>query len=286
MIRLSPGVAQGCFELLSVILAHRLTFPELSASFSTFSGMSQKKVIEAAQELGWIHADDSGYAVVTKSGQAIIGGYAYEQRLRLAILDYVEVVRPAWVQAASHGRARLMAFAGVEIAQVFVEAGLAEGTSDAVVAFWDELAARARGLRDAKMNAVGRQGERLSIAYEYARTGVQPKWVAIESNADGYDVLSVVGKDNGKKLTIEVKASTVGLNGSLFLSRNEWERSLELRNHMFHLWDLSNSDSPALATIAVDQMGRHVPSDAGLGQWATVEVPFEAFVDSFHKAKL
>ena len=56
-----------------------------------------------------------------------------------------------------------MAFAGNGVAQVFVEAGLANGFDDDVVAFWDELAARARGLRDVKLSEFGREGEKLTI---------------------------------------------------------------------------------------------------------------------------
>ena len=127
--------------------------------------------------------------------------------------DYIDVVLPPWVQNASFGRARVLSFAGSEIAQVFVEAGLAHGTDDGVVAFWDELAARARGQKSGRLTAIGRHGERLSLAYEENRTGQKPEWVAIENNADGYDVLSVVGSDNLRQLSIEVKTSTMGLAG-------------------------------------------------------------------------
>lgn len=71
--------------------------------------------------------------------------------LRRAILDYVEIERPPWLQQALNGRARVLAFSGPKVAQVMIEAGLKAGVSADVVEFWDELAARARGLRDARL---------------------------------------------------------------------------------------------------------------------------------------
>ena len=55
--------------------------------------------------------------------------------LRQALLDYIDVERPPWVQNATFGRSRVLSFAGNAIAQVFVEAGLAHGTTDEVVDF-------------------------------------------------------------------------------------------------------------------------------------------------------
>lgn len=195
--------------------------------------------------------------------------------------DYIDVVLPPWVQNASFGRARVLSFAGSEIAQVFVEAGLAHGTDEGVVAFWDELAARARGQKSGRLTAIGRHGERLSLAYEENRTGQKPEWVAIENNADGYDVLSVVGSDNLRQLSIEVKTSTMGLAGSIHLTRNEWERALEGANHVFHLWDTCANVTPRLAVVEPQEMQTHIPTDLGSGSWESVAIPFATFGPRF-----
>ena len=44
---------------------------------------------------------------------------------------------------------------------------------------------RARGLRDGVLTEIGRRGERLTLQYEQSRTGVEPKWIALESSAHG-----------------------------------------------------------------------------------------------------
>ncbi|MDO8930842.1 MAG: DUF3883 domain-containing protein [Rhodocyclaceae bacterium] len=278
----SPGVVQGSFDLLDLVARNpgALSFRQITSSFAHFGAMRSDEILQMAQGMGWLRADENGMATLTPSGSRLVALQSYEPMLRQALLDHIDAESPPWVQCATYGRSRVMAFAGNGVAQVFVEAGLANGFDDDVVAFWDELAARARGLRDAKLSALGREGERLTIKHEEARTGRKPKWVAINNNADGYDVLSVVGEEDSRALSIEVKASSMGLSGSLHLTRNEWEMSQERERHLFHLWDLL-SNPPRLAKVPAPVMLGHIPADAGRGRWEGVEVPFSAFAPMF-----
>lgn len=280
MTAFSPGLVLGCFDLLEMALRRNLVVARISMEFSKIGVMPSAKVVELAQNLNWLRTGDHGEAVVTVEGHRILSSGEYEARIRRALLDYIDIVRPPWIQNAVFGRAKVIAFAGSDIAQVFVEAGLANGTDRAVVEFWDDLAARARGQKGVRLNAIGREGERLSIEHEKERTGRDPKWVSIDSNADGYDVLSVVGSTDGRLLSIEVKATTIGLAGSFHLSVNEWERALVSNLHSFHLWDMS-SGSPALAILSKDDVDPHVPVDRGEGRWESVEIPFGAFSGMF-----
>ena len=281
MIAFSPGLAQGCFDLLVIASRNSLTFQEIHASFAYFGSMPASKVIETTQGLMWIRANDDGTVAVTASGSYLLGIVGYEPMLRQALLDYIDVVLPPWAQNASFGRSRVLSFAGSEIAQVFVEAGLAHGTDHEVVAFWDELAARARGQKSGRLTAIGRHGERLSLAYEENRTGRKPEWVSVENNADGYDILSVVRSEDARQLSIEVKTSTLGVAGAFHLTRNEWERALEVAHHAFHLWDARANSAPWLAVIDPQEMQAHIPSDLGSGSWESVVIPFAAFKSRF-----
>ncbi|HTU34515.1 MAG TPA: DUF3883 domain-containing protein [Candidatus Acidoferrum sp.] len=277
MIALSPGLAQGCFELLGIASRNALTFREISSAFGQLGSLPSARVIETAQALQWLRASENGFAILTPTGARLVALAGYEAILRQALIDYIEVERPAWVQNAVFGRKKVIAFAGSQIGQVFVEAGLAEGTDEAVIMFWDIMAAAARGQRNHRLTEIGRQGERLTIAHETKRTGRKPKWVAIDNNEDGYDVLSIVDPADVRPLSIEVKASTMGAAGAFHLSRNEWERAQETENHAFHLWDLRKDGQAALAVISAEMMCRHVPSDQGDGTWEDVRIPFGAF---------
>lgn len=143
------------------------------------------------------------------------------------------------------------------------------------------MASKARGQKTDRLTEIGRQGELLTIAHEEARTGRAPKWTAIDNNEDGYDVLSIVGSNDPRLLSIEVKASMMGALGSFYLTRNEWERAQEVENHAFHLWDMRANCQPSLAVISPQDMQAHIPSDLGSGNWVNAKIPFAAFRASF-----
>lgn len=276
---LSPGVANGCFELLDLIYESPM---QLTAArgLGKLGVIPAHRVTSCALTLGWAEVNADGALVVTERGVAVRDLPLTADRLRRAILDIIEVTDPPWVQNARFGRRKFLRYAPPEIAQLCHEAGLIEGSSDVIVAFWDSLAARARGLHDVQLNEVGRKGERLTIAYETRRTGVQPKWIALESNEDGYDVLSRVGAHDSSRLCIEVKASNLGLAGDFFLTRNEWETAQALVNFELHLWDVADA-SPKLAVLSIGVLAGHMPLNQGAGAWQVAKVPFATFADAF-----
>jgi hypothetical protein len=281
MTGFSPGLAQGCFELIEIASRNILTFSEINASFPNFGNISAYKVISTTQRLGWLLTDENGIASITPLGLRLLNITGYEAMLRQALLDYIDKERPPWIQNATYGRSRVIRFAGSDLAQVIIEAGLATGSDDDVVLFWDTMAALARGQKNARNSEIGRQGERLSIEFEKNRTGRKPKWVAIDNNNDGYDLLSIVDTQDLRLLSIEVKASTLGLSGSLHLSRNEWDRSQETENHAFHLWAIEANGNNLLAILTPSEFKNHIPTDSGKGSWESVEIPFSEFHSYF-----
>lgn len=285
MLAFSPGLAQGCFELLEIVSRSSLTFPQIHSSFAYFGSLPTAKIVATAQRIGWLRANDEGFASISPSAARLIGLGGYQPMLRQALLDYIDTERPPWVQNATYGRSRVIRFAGRELAQVFVEAGLAHGTDDEIVAFWDSMAALARGQKNGRLSEIGRQGERLSIAHELIRTGRPPKWIAIDNNEDGYDVLSVVGSEDPRPLSIEVKTSTLGVAGAMHVTRNEWERAQNVENHRFHVWSIKANEC-SLAVLTPEEVQGHIPLNAGLGSWEAVEVPLAAFRDQFVPANL
>lgn len=277
----SPGLAQSAFDLLRLIGRQGLTIPALLEGLRRIGGMPSQVVLEVTQTLNWVTLGDGGRLLAAQRGVRLLEDGCYASMLRRALLDYADILSPPWLQNASYGRMRVMSFAAIGIRQIMVEAGVAEGIQDDVVAFWDELATLARGRRDERLSAIGRHGERLTLAHEAERTGRVPRWVAIDNNADGFDVLSVYAPDNGAQLAIEVKTTSIGLAGSMFLTRAEWETATESSAYLFHLWDISRVSEPRLATISVDDMSCHIPKDLGEGRWGNVEVPFSVFTDRF-----
>ncbi len=281
MITLSPGVAYGCFNLLRLVSAHRLPLAAVCSEVPRFESLRTEDLLELCQRLNWIRRNDAGDAVLGPAGDFLLSIGSERQRLRQALIHYVEIERPDWLQLSLDGRSRCMKFGPTGVLQTISEAYLAEGYDADVIAFWDLLAAIARGQRSAALSAIGRRGERLTLDFEKRRTGRDPVWRSIESNSDGYDVLSVESATSLTRIQIEVKTSTLGTRGGAHLTRNEWEQTQLMPNHLLHLWDVRNEAHPLLAIVARVEALAHVPIDAGSGRWRDVEIPFSAFEGRF-----
>lgn len=282
---LSPGLAQAGIALLNLLQRRPLSAAELLSGLPKVGGMSSTAALSLAEALTWLDINETGQLQASAAGLEVHGADGYEAALRRILLHYVETQNPDWLQNAAYGRSRVLNFCPVGVRQVFVEAGLAGELNGNVVDFWDWLAGIARGLQKDHLIAIGREGERLTMVHEEIRTGAKPRWVAIDSNQDGYDVLSVRAADDRALLSIEVKASRGGTSGTLHLTRHEWEIALDRPVHLFHLWDLSCAP-PRLAIVEMDEMAAHIPIDAGEGGWENVEVPFGAFESLFGSALL
>lgn len=284
MIPFSPGLIQSCFELLGIIKRNAyISFDEIQAGMLNIGSNPSIKVLTIAETLRWLKANNEGFAEITSAGYKLINLNTYELKLRQALLDYVEIVQPPWLQNALYGRISVLRFAGNEITQVFFEAGLAYNNDDGIVRFWDTLASKARGQKHDYQMEIGRKGEYLTILFETKRIGKEPKWVAIDNNSDGYDVLSSVQENSNQPLTIEVKTSTQGINGYFYLTRNEWEMSNDSNSHRFHLWNIQIESKPFLAILSAEDMQDHIPKNSGDGVWESVRIPFSSFRDEFKR---
>src|SRR5665811_314841 len=102
-MRLSPGLVQGCFDLLVITSSNALTFPEISSAFAKIGNLPSGQVIETAQNLRWLEANENGDAILTSTGSKLLALDSYEARLRQTLLDYIDVAAPVWVQNATFG---------------------------------------------------------------------------------------------------------------------------------------------------------------------------------------
>ncbi len=135
--------------------------------------------------------------------------------------------------------------------------------------------------------AVGETAEKLSLGYERERLGregypalaTRVRWVAHESAAYGFDVLSFCGSSRcpelpERPLAIEVKGqAVVARNGfSFYLTSHEWRTARTLRaQYLLHLWDGVRPGIKASATrtepllILPHVLEEHVPSHPKCG---------------------
>ncbi len=191
-----------------------------------------------------------------------------------AIEGVIKTRSPVWARLAPAGRNHVLRAIDVNGAQCLRAAGLLR-TDPRATDWWDALASANRSERDARLLAQGREGERLSLAYEserLRREGInrEPVWVAIDDNTVGYDILSHAWHDDGEiNRLIEVK-TTQADPPRMILSRNEWMTAERYGSAFeFHLWSLPGE---TLFIFSVDQVRAHIPTNNGQGRWESVEV--------------
>lgn len=213
-------------------------------------------------------------------------GVALEQRIPIHLtastetffIAAIEVIitscSSVWARLAPAGRSHVLKAIGVNGVQCLRSAGLLDNSAFAAD-WWDALARKSRSERDARLLAQGREGERLSLAYELQRLrqlGIarEPIWVAIDDNTVGYDILSYRWH-KGREVSrlIEVK-TTQADQRRIVLSRNEWTTAEQFGSAFeFHLWTFPTGH---LKILTVDDMRPHVPSNNGQGLWLSTEV--------------
>ena len=71
MIAFSPGLAQGCFDLLGIVNRQKLSFVDIHSSFSYLGSIPTAKVLETAQALNWLQADSLGIAELSPTGSRL-----------------------------------------------------------------------------------------------------------------------------------------------------------------------------------------------------------------------
>jgi hypothetical protein len=197
--------------------------------------------------------------------------------MRLFLTRLLECDQPPWIVAALRGRSALFSIMPPAAAQCFSLAKLFDSTPDTdAVLWWDKLAESQRSDENGRLKDRGREGERLTLEYEIRRLsglGIneKPKWVAIDDEWLGYDVLSYDLKPNGATTNrlIEVKACS-GLPLQIFLTRNEWERAIQAKDaYIFHVWYLPTGQ---LIELDLEHIRSHIPEDQGSGVWREVRI--------------
>jgi hypothetical protein len=140
--------------------------------------------------------------------------------------------------------------------------------------WWDDLATFFRAQQEERRNEIGRQAEQLTIEYESAQLlnlsiDEVPRWVALEDNTLGFDVVSFRKlNDEPYQIYIEVKGSASSPS-RFILTRNEWDKAESIGDKYFlYLWNIRNK---SLQILTQQEISLHVPSDKGEGHWATAE---------------
>lgn len=198
---------------------------------------------------------------------------------RCCIAKVILSQKMSWARSITLGRDKLLKQLSRDEHQCFRSARLLElPPSDDVVAWWDELSSQMRLINDQNKLERARKAEKLSLEYELARLqklGIAnlPRWISIDDNTVGYDILSYdPGEFGPVNRLIEVK-STIASPLRFFITRNEWEQALKFGGaYHFHIWQLV-ATPPQLHQRTVSQILPHIPNDNEDGKWTVAEIP-------------
>ena len=201
---------------------------------------------------------------------------------RHCIFDVVVAQKMGWSRVVTLGRRLFYSNLSRDEQACFRAARLMdEQPVPEVVEWWDRLEGVMRAKGDAVKKERSRRAERLTFDHEVlevARLGIpqQPRWIAVDDNTVGYDVLSFRPGESGPVARlIEVK-STIASPLRFFVSRNEWEQALKVGDaYVFYVWDLGLSP-PKLYERTKAQIEPHIPTDQQRGKWTNVEIPLAA----------
>ena len=204
-------------------------------------------------------------------------------RLRLFIFDWVRIVKPAWLSAVPYGRDSVKNALGTDAAQCLREGGLFDDEpDDESIEWWDRMAAVARGSSDAEKMKRARHAERLSLEHERERLASlkiarQPRWVSLDDNRLGYDIVSYDRDSLNRVINrlVEVKSR---FGSSIFLTRNEWDNAFKARQRaVIHIWDLPEEK---LHEYRVPHLEPNIPRDRGMGAWQNVQIKLDRSHDT------
>lgn len=217
----------------------------------------------------------SATRIVDQLGEINLENHYLSMREYLTRL--LELDQPVWISAAIRGRNSLVSILPPPVLQCFNFARLLENFPDShAVTWWDTLTASLRAQENLELKYRGREGERLSFEYEVNRLSelgifTPPRWIAMEDEWAGYDILSYEFSSTGgiTNRLIEVKACS-GSNLQIFVSRNEWQQALAAQNaYVLHVWHMPTGE---LVELDWKELQAHIPNDLGNGLWQTVRV--------------
>lgn len=147
----------------------------------------------------------------------------------------------------------------------------------------------------ARRKAIGDAGEALSLAHERERLTLdghpdlapRVQWLARESDAYGFDILSFVGGSNSDArdhLAIEVKTTSLPRAAALhfFLSAHEWETAQMLgERYIIHAWTRVDPGPPPVPrdsgpiVVSPASIASHLPNSPACDErcrWQTAEI--------------
>lgn len=251
---------------------------------TVYPNKSIDEIIEIIQSLNMYKSNYNYKAARTLINDIDIDAYT---DFRTLLTLVIEKELPSWLYQLQFGReivaSCLRDNQEIDALQCLESAGLYNKEPDSsIVEWWDHLSGFARSSEDSKKLKSGRTGEMFTLEFEAARIAgldVKPKWVSVENNFAGYDVLSFNSSPSGlKQKLIEVKACK-SRPICFYLTKNEWDSAINFGdNYYFHIWYIPKRK---LIELKVPQLEGNIPLNRGTGEWQTILINVDSYFSEY-----
>lgn len=267
----SVGILYSVYTFLELIKKVEIIDSDFVKTFNQFNVANASSVLEASIKYNWVSVNSENKLFVTSKGETILKISHESERLRVQLTEMILQDTPLWAKNFHLGRNEVVQFLKPNIYQCLKEANLLNGYSSDIVEWWDNISYFTRSNSDIYLCKLGRHAEGLSVKYEAKRIGRSPKWVSIDSNLVGYDMLSVLSSSDNTLLPIEVKAFHSSSTPRFYLSANEWEVAINSTNYIFHIWKINENDR-MLYILYPDDIMSIIPKNTEYANWEKVLV--------------
>jgi len=220
---------------MNLIVEIDCSFEDFIKNFPQFNYIQSVSLLSYCIECGWIYETDNKCLKPSQRGLEIRNKSNPIERLRLQIKDVLNTYSPPWLAITRRGRNEVKRNLSPNELQCFEDAKLFESDELQVIRWWDDLILSSFDELGKSNHSTGRKGELLTCYLEELRTGKRPTLHSLDVNTAGYDVLSVISRNDTRHLYIEVKASTrKWADATFFLTRNEWGLISKQKNSLLH----------------------------------------------------
>jgi hypothetical protein len=260
-------------DFLKYIYDYQIKENDFLSDYSFFNNIPSKDIIKISELCGWIEIKNEEYLTITDKGIAILKQKNYQSKLRHQLKDLIKNSSTSWMPLIKQGRDKLKKYLNPDTVQCFDDANLLDNYNPDIIEWWIEISSYIYDKSEFKNFSIGIYGEKLSLKYEETRVGIKPKWISIDNNNCGYDILSQVSKKDKNQLIIEVKTSRSPWKSAFFyITQNEWLVLSIKKNAVLHLWSVSSKTKFGLLDIPA--LKKHIPKNFGKGEWNITKIPF------------
>jgi len=201
---------------------------------------------------------------------------------RAQLYDLVNILRPDWAAYLNRGRTESVTYMASNIIDILKQLKLYNENDsnydDGAIIWWDKIAGSFYNSINEKKIETGRVGEKITVHYERKRTNNEPKWMSLKSDALGYDILSVISKQDTSNYCIEVKTSKYGNKFKFTKNEHELMCQKDIKNYSLYFWRLYSVDKAELTILKKDDIIKKFPKNSMAAEWEICEFNIDNFL--------